>query len=364
MDLGGTRSFIVADIPGLIAGAHLGHGLGVRFLKHIERTKLLVHIIDVSPYTGRDPVEDFEVVMRGIEAFNSSVARRAQILVANKVDLLGDDTKRLAAGPEARCGEGASVLRRCRGQGRRPREARQGHGRCRGAAEGRARIRRSAMKRPERIGVFGGTFDPVHNGHLKATWAVGRRFGLSRLLFVPSNIPPPQSPSRNGPGARPDGHGRPRPARAGALRRQSSRDPGGRSRSYSIRTLRKLRKLHPRTRIFFIVGTDAFLEIKTWKEWRSLLDESLFIVMTRPGVSLARARTAPGAAYADRIRAVGRTERIREEWFSRFRIFLLPIDALAVSATEIRSRVRDGRPIAGMVPAPAVRYIREHKLYL
>jgi GTP-binding protein len=96
VDPGGIRSFVVADIPGLIQDAHLGHGLGIRFLKHIERTKLLIHIIDVSPYTGRDPVADFEVVMKELEAFNPEVARRGQILVANKTDLLGRDKKRLA----------------------------------------------------------------------------------------------------------------------------------------------------------------------------------------------------------------------------------------------------------------------------
>jgi len=96
VDLGGTLSFVVADIPGLIEGAHLGHGLGIRFLKHIERTKLLVHIIDVSPFTGRDPVADFEVVMKELEAFSPAVARRPQILVANKTDLLGPARKRLS----------------------------------------------------------------------------------------------------------------------------------------------------------------------------------------------------------------------------------------------------------------------------
>jgi GTP-binding protein len=93
----GERSFVVADIPGLIAGAHLGHGLGVRFLKHIERTKLLVHILDVSPFSGRDPVSDYTVVMEELAAFNPAVARRPQILVANKTDLLGADKKRLSA---------------------------------------------------------------------------------------------------------------------------------------------------------------------------------------------------------------------------------------------------------------------------
>jgi GTP-binding protein len=95
--VGADQSFVAADIPGLIEGAHLGHGLGVQFLKHVERTKLLVHIIDVSPYSGRDPVEDFDVVMREIREFNPGLARRKQILVANKVDLLGEDRSRLDA---------------------------------------------------------------------------------------------------------------------------------------------------------------------------------------------------------------------------------------------------------------------------
>jgi GTP-binding protein len=97
VDAGGERSFAVADIPGLIEGAHLGHGLGTQFLKHVERTKILVHVLDVSPFTGRDPVNDFGVVMAEVETFNPELARRPQLLVANKVDLLGEDRSRLEA---------------------------------------------------------------------------------------------------------------------------------------------------------------------------------------------------------------------------------------------------------------------------
>jgi len=97
VDVGTDRSFIVADIPGLIEGAHLGHGLGTRFLKHIERTKALVHIIDVSPYSGRDPVKDFRVVMDELGSYSSDLVKRPQILVANKIDLLNQDKKRLEA---------------------------------------------------------------------------------------------------------------------------------------------------------------------------------------------------------------------------------------------------------------------------
>jgi len=97
VDVGTDRSFIVADIPGLIEGAHLGHGLGTRFLRHIERTKVLVHVVDVSPYSGRDPVKDFRVVLGELDSYSPELIKRPQILVANKVDLLTEDKKRLAA---------------------------------------------------------------------------------------------------------------------------------------------------------------------------------------------------------------------------------------------------------------------------
>jgi len=98
VDVGGTRSFIVADIPGLIEGAHEGQGLGVQFLKHVERTKILVHILDVSPYSGRDPVEDYRVVRKEISAFDRKLAARPQIIAANKIDLLREeDAPRLKA---------------------------------------------------------------------------------------------------------------------------------------------------------------------------------------------------------------------------------------------------------------------------
>ncbi len=95
VDVDEFKSFVIADIPGLIEGAHLGHGLGVKFLKHVERTKILVHLIDVSPYNQRNPIHDFETVMKELEAFNPLLVRKRQILVANKIDLLEDDNERL-----------------------------------------------------------------------------------------------------------------------------------------------------------------------------------------------------------------------------------------------------------------------------
>ena len=97
VDASSERSFVVADIPGLIEGAHEGHGLGIKFLKHIERTKILVHLVDVSPYTGRDPADDFRVVLEELKAYNPGLEKRPQILVANKIDLLTGDKTRLTA---------------------------------------------------------------------------------------------------------------------------------------------------------------------------------------------------------------------------------------------------------------------------
>lgn len=88
VDVDETCSFVVADIPGLIEGASQGLGLGSRFLRHVERTKLLVHMIDVSPYSGRDPVEEYHIIRRELAAFNPSLVKRPHVLVANKIDLL------------------------------------------------------------------------------------------------------------------------------------------------------------------------------------------------------------------------------------------------------------------------------------
>jgi GTP-binding protein len=90
------RSFVVADIPGLIAGAHLGHGLGIQFLRHIERTRLLVHLVDVSEASGRDPVRDFETVMDELASFSPDLVAKPMIVAATKMDA-AQDPQRVAA---------------------------------------------------------------------------------------------------------------------------------------------------------------------------------------------------------------------------------------------------------------------------
>ena len=89
VELEDYRSFVVADIPGLMSGAHLGHGLGIHFLRHIERTKILLHLVDLSVVHGRDPVADYETVNRELSAFSARMLHKPTLVIASKIDAIG-----------------------------------------------------------------------------------------------------------------------------------------------------------------------------------------------------------------------------------------------------------------------------------
>jgi nicotinate-nucleotide adenylyltransferase len=214
----------------------------------------------------------------------------------------------------------------------------------------------------ERMGLFGGTFDPIHLGHLRAAREVLERFALDRILFVPSFIPPHKE--RKGMAPARDRLRMVELACAGEPRFAASSievDAGG--RSYSILTLERIRELYPGARVFFILGADAFLEIGTWREHERVLDESLFIVMTRPGAHLEDAVDVVGEPLRSRVRAIAGGEAVDEALLAGHRIFLLPIRALDVSSTEVRRRVRAGETVTGLVPEAVGDYIQTHGLY-
>lgn len=94
VDIGDYKTFVVADIPGLIEGASEGAGLGDRFLRHVERTKIILHLVDVSSFSERDPVSDYEIINRELANYNADLAERPQIVVATKIDAL-DEPERL-----------------------------------------------------------------------------------------------------------------------------------------------------------------------------------------------------------------------------------------------------------------------------
>jgi GTP-binding protein len=87
VSVGTDKTFVVADIPGLIEGAHLGHGLGIQFLKHIERTRLLLHMVDVSVENERDPVEEFKAINSELSEYNPDLAKKKHLVVAAKMDV-------------------------------------------------------------------------------------------------------------------------------------------------------------------------------------------------------------------------------------------------------------------------------------
>ena len=91
VDLDGGKGFVIADIPGLIEGASEGVGLGHEFLRHIERTKVLIHIVDAASTEGRDPIEDIHKINQELVAYKEEIANRPQVIAANKIDAIYQD---------------------------------------------------------------------------------------------------------------------------------------------------------------------------------------------------------------------------------------------------------------------------------
>jgi len=85
------RTFVAADIPGIIEGAHAGAGLGLQFLRHVERTRVLLHVVDASGLSGRDPVHDLRAVRDEVREWNAEMLERPQLVVATKRDAIGED---------------------------------------------------------------------------------------------------------------------------------------------------------------------------------------------------------------------------------------------------------------------------------
>jgi nicotinate-nucleotide adenylyltransferase len=209
-----------------------------------------------------------------------------------------------------------------------------------------------------RIGVFGGTFDPVHYGHLDAAAAARAALALDEVRFVPSKVPPhralvPQATSFH---------------RFALLSLAISGIDGYRvsdielrrnGRSYTVDTLRALhRQGWTPSQIFFIIGSDAFAEIATWREFPGVLDAAHFAVIARPGTSLdgALARTPE---LAGRVLATPLTHEVE------LRPGILVIEARTrdVSSTAIRARLAGRSPIDDLVPASVARHILDHHLY-
>jgi nicotinate-nucleotide adenylyltransferase len=190
--------------------------------------------------------------------------------------------------------------------------------------------------RRRRVGVMGGTFDPIHHGHLVAASEVAQRFELDEVIFVPAGQPW----MKEGVSLAEHRYLMTVIATASNPRFTTSRvdiDRGG--PTYTIDTLRELRQLHPDADLFFITGADAVAQIVEWKDVDELWELAHFVAVSRPGHALS-------------IRG------LPEQGVSS-----LVVPALAISSTDCRRRVDRGFPVWYLVPDGVVQYISKHRLY-
>jgi len=208
-----------------------------------------------------------------------------------------------------------------------------------------------------RLGLLGGTFDPVHLGHVAAGRAAASALRLDEVRLVPSRLPPHRAV-----GPRASSHHRFAMAALAALGEPawtvSDVELGREGPSYSYDTLTALAAGGWRpSQIFFVIGADAFAEIATWSRYPAVLDLAHFAVVTRPGTTLDDVRT--------RVPALAERLTTPDALATRVApgIVLVTAETPDVSSTDIRARAARGESLAGLVPAPVEQYIRRHGLY-
>jgi nicotinate-nucleotide adenylyltransferase len=212
-----------------------------------------------------------------------------------------------------------------------------------------------------RTGVLGGTFDPIHEGHLAVAMAAARALALDEVRLLPSRTPP----------HRPVDTAASIYHRFAMVALASQRDPRllasdlELSRPGPSYTADTLRALHAggldRLQIFFLIGADAFAEISIWREYPAVLDLAHFVVCSRPGIP---ASSMPARVPALSARMVTlRLDGDPTPPAASPTVYLLDAPTPAVSSTEVRARARAGRPLAGLLPPEVDDYIRRHGLY-
>ncbi len=189
---------------------------------------------------------------------------------------------------------------------------------------------------------MGGTFDPIHHGHLVAASEVADSLGLDRVIFVPTGRPWQKTESRAVSGAE-DRYLMTVIATASNPRFSVSRvDIDRGTETYTVDTLRDLQRLHPSAELYFITGADALATILTWQNTEDLFSLARFVGVSRPGYELAASHLA----------------EIADD-----RLDLIEVPALAISSTECRARAAGGRPVWYLVPDGVVQYIAKSGLY-
>lgn len=194
-----------------------------------------------------------------------------------------------------------------------------------------------------RLGILGGTFDPIHYGHLFIAEEARVQFGLDQIVFIPSGHPPHKR------------HIAVTAAQSRYIMTQlgtqdnsyfccSSLEIDRKGLSFTVDTLAALREQIPEADLYYITGIDAIAEILTWKEPEQVVRAATFIAATRPGFDLAQLQTRLPTFYLDRI-------------------LMLRTTALNISSTEIRQRIQENRSARYLTPDSVLQYIEDHQLY-
>lgn len=217
-------------------------------------------------------------------------------------------------------------------------------------------------EREARTGIMGGTFDPIHVGHLDAAVAARAALGLDEVWLVPARVPPHRMAATRASVYH-------RLAMVGLAARErpglvaSDLEVNAPGPSYTSDTLARLAATGlPPWQIFFITGADAFVEIATWRDYPEILDRAHFAVVSRPGVPVA-ALAGRLPALASRMIPADAAARTARAGARSTAVWLVDAPTPAVSSTDIRGRAAAGRSLAGLVPAAVEEYIRQHGLY-
>ena len=204
------------------------------------------------------------------------------------------------------------------------------------------------------IGVYGGTFNPVHFAHLRTALEVKELFALEQIRLIPCRMPA----HRDEPDVNPE-------MRLAMLQMATADVPefvvdrreldrGG--PSYMVDTLHSLRAEYPHSSLILFIGADAFAGLERWHQWQHLFDYAHVVVMTRPGFVL------PECSTFLRQRLSADQNDLQHQ--SAGRLFFQTVTALDISATEIRTLIRRGRDPRFLLPDSVLAYIRQHQLYL
>ncbi|MGH9738160.1 MAG: nicotinate-nucleotide adenylyltransferase [Candidatus Acidiferrales bacterium] len=210
------------------------------------------------------------------------------------------------------------------------------------------------------IALFGGTFDPIHAGHIAVAQAAQRRFHLDAIYFIPSSRPPHKSQQELTPFIH----------RYAIVALACAEHPGFLPSLaeapttpshvfYSIDTVRKFRREHPDDHLYFIIGADQFLEFPTWKSYEQLLDSCDFIVASRPGFRLDALRLIVPPEKLGRSSGNDQHKIVLRKSV----VHLLTTVASHVSSTEVRDRLQQKQGIGGLVPSRVEEYILGQALY-